>query len=344
MDFESSVERAGAARWCALVATISLMLTSASAARGEAPVRTAWWVAARPWTCAGETGPLARQIELACDATGSCRIAADESSASRRAVLECGENGWTLVAEDAKGTPLWTLSLGPGDDDDARLRRAAVWIARSEGSGVVSRIEAAPKLEIATISPSRWRDTASDQEKPDPSSPDPVAPHLFLGVMGHTTLSTLTNTFNDYVPMGGGRALVMGSIPGLLGPVRFGLAATIEHDLMNAPYASYSSNHTFFRPGVIVGLGAPFEEGSIVGGSLEAGPAFFYGMHEWTSDGELKTEVTGVYGQAAFYIQAPIEGSVRPFLSATASALTAFNNDSPSVLFGVDLGLVWESH
>src|SRR5579864_5305132 len=82
-----------------------------SAGNAATPKPTTWWIETHPWTCSAEAGPLARQVQLACDATGRCAIATDERSADRRAVLVCGDGGWILEARDANDQPLWTLAL-----------------------------------------------------------------------------------------------------------------------------------------------------------------------------------------------------------------------------------------
>jgi hypothetical protein len=114
-------------------------------------------------------------VQLACDATGRCAIANDERSAGRRAVLVYGDDGWTLEARDAKDQPLWTLALGT-TDDDARLRKAGVWIARSEGGPTIiaSRSDAATDAQERSprhTSRSSWSGDVRLRAMPKPVSP-----------------------------------------------------------------------------------------------------------------------------------------------------------------------------
>jgi hypothetical protein len=77
--------------------------------------------------------PVARQAELACDASGGhCRIAQTRDEADRIAALSCAadRSAWRLDAEDRAGRVLWSIVLT--GDPDARARKAGLWIARAE--------------------------------------------------------------------------------------------------------------------------------------------------------------------------------------------------------------------
>ncbi|WP_394834110.1 hypothetical protein LVJ94_47150 [Pendulispora rubella] len=89
-----------------------------------------WWV--DPSSCPEWSTPLARQIALACEAAGhACDVSADQGT--RRIALQCGdEEHWTLEAHDERGTGLWHIEVR--GDNDERLRTAALWVARSEGT------------------------------------------------------------------------------------------------------------------------------------------------------------------------------------------------------------------
>jgi hypothetical protein len=78
---------------------------------------------------------VARQAELACDASGGhCAIAQTREEADRIAALSCAadRSAWRLDAEDRAGRVLWSVVLT--GDPDARARKAGLWIARAEGT------------------------------------------------------------------------------------------------------------------------------------------------------------------------------------------------------------------
>jgi hypothetical protein len=86
---------------------------------------------------------LARELTLACDALGDaedganvagangarCAVAgAGEAKPDRRAVLRCAAAGpWMIDVYDGAGRLAWTFAF----DGEDRMRRAAIWIART---------------------------------------------------------------------------------------------------------------------------------------------------------------------------------------------------------------------
>jgi hypothetical protein len=130
--------------------------------------RAAWWVEVRPWTCAEWTAPLAREIQLACDAVGACTVAAEEAHADRRAVLSCaGETEpWTIDAQSATGLRLWSVTLNGAPA--AKLRQASMWIARAEAEGPTQEPRPAP------IAPQAAPTRAADADRPAADAPPQV--------------------------------------------------------------------------------------------------------------------------------------------------------------------------
>ncbi len=307
-------------------------------ARADTP-QARWWVEARPWTCSAQTGPLARQIQLACDATAACAIAPNEAAASRRAILRCGEGEWTLEAQDVAGRSLWSVALGAGDEE-ARLRTAAVWTARSLGSDLLPVLEpATPARSIAVGVPALPRDEADVPAKETRAAHDPGAPRVSFAAMGHASRPSANST--DYGEAGGARVFATIQLPRVFGPVHFGVAASGEHDWNG------NSDYTLGRAGGIVGIGAPFSGRYVVGLSGEAGAVLLNGL---ARDGYFspnygnmyRSNNVGEYVQASAHVQAPLVGAVRPFLSVSYSKLLGFTGTFPDQLIGLDIGLVWD--
>lgn len=116
-------------RFAAFLAAVSGTLLLAPAAGAAEPA--SFWIEAHPWTCSQHVAPVARELNLACDAAGgACNVAASETSADRRIFLKCDETKWTIEAHDAKGVRLWSVDV-TGDVSD-RARSAAVFAVRAE--------------------------------------------------------------------------------------------------------------------------------------------------------------------------------------------------------------------
>ena len=108
-----------------------------------------WTIEAQPWPCSRLVAALAREVELACDASGgACHVAAAEDPPILRAVLRCSADDstpWSLSAEAMDGEEVWTLSLG--GDVEERLRKGALAIARTPAPE--------PTAPVAPVAPSR---------------------------------------------------------------------------------------------------------------------------------------------------------------------------------------------
>ena len=113
--------------------------------------------------------------DISCDAVGGCKVAADERSAARRAILHCSEETWVLEAQAAPGQKLWTLELD-GEKED-RLRKAAVWIARTE-RGATAAAPAAPARSVSGVGRSAQAQT---EEPPRKSQTENAKPSVGRG-------------------------------------------------------------------------------------------------------------------------------------------------------------------
>jgi hypothetical protein len=307
-----------------------------SAGRAAPPNRITWWVETHPLTCGAQAGPLARQVQLACDATGRCAIASDEPSADRRAVLVCGDDGWTLEARDAKDQPLWRLALGT-TDDDARLRNAGVWIARSEGEGP---IDLPPSTAVATthspVPPSHFVAL-----EPDRVPDDPKARRLSLVAMFHGA-SPRANP-NDYGAAWGGRAVLVGSAPRTTGPLILGVAATAER-------SSGKTGYFLGRGGLTLGLGTSVGELRF-GLLVEGGPALLRLPHPPPGTGRVYVPNSNVsvwigYAQASLFAEWLPRGPIHPFVSPTVTWMIDHGADIPTQwipneIVSFDVGFVW---
>jgi hypothetical protein len=320
----------------AALAATSVAWSSPGRAATTQPVT--WWIETRPWTCSAQAGPLAREVQLACDATGRCAVASDERSADRRAVLVCADDGWTLEARDASDQPLWTLTLGT-TDDDARLRKAGVWIARSEGEGPMAR-----PPSTTTVATTRSPASASPPIAPEPDRVpgDSGSPHLSVAAMFHSS-RPLSNA-SDYDWAWGARAVLAGSAPRTTGPLILGIAGSAEH-------ASGRTDYTLVRAGPTVGLGASVGDfrlgllGEIGLGLLQVPNASTAGMAfpgNAPKPTQMDMSALRTYVQTSLFAQWSLPGPIHPFLSPTMTWLAmGFPATSFDAIVGLDVGLVW---
>src|SRR5262245_23752473 len=119
-----------------LLGAVALLIPrSASADAATTTAARRVWVETRPWTCASEAGPFARDLDLACDALGGvCTVAESEVDATHRAVIVCESPArWSLRVETADRTPLYSVVLD--GDREERRRKAAMWVARVGDEG-----------------------------------------------------------------------------------------------------------------------------------------------------------------------------------------------------------------
>jgi hypothetical protein len=323
------------------LAVFGLTSVAWSSAGRAAPAKPlTWWIETHPWTCSAETGPLARQVQLACDATGRCAVASDEPSADRRAALVCGDDGWTLQARDAKDQPLWTLALGT-TDDDARLRKAGVWIARSEGEGPIDLpLSTTAATTASTVPPSP--SVAAEQDR---APADPKAAHLSFAAMFHG--SSPRSNSEDYGLAWGGRALLVGSAPRATGPLIFGIAGTAER-------SSEKTDYSLVRGGLVLGLGGSAGDFR-VGLLVEGGPALLHAPFDGSGfvvpkcasnqcrpPSPSPTSALHPYAQASLFAQWSLPGPIHPFLSPTATWIVDRGpTQTPNEILGLDVGFVW---
>jgi hypothetical protein len=316
-----------------------------------APARRVW-VEARPWTCDHQIVALARDTELACDALGGrCQIAASEEEATHRAVLVCDSAvRWTLRIETSEGQPVVAVRL-VGDREE-RLRKAAMWIARTEDdgptagppSGSVAPPAPAPPAPVLRVpsapaaSPARDPSTVWADEPDFPPPPKPKkrrAGGLALDATFGVTNSSFVDSFR-----GLHASIVFPAGPFHVGPVG-------AYDQASSFAAGYAGiGHLGGR----AGWGAPFSD-RIVGLWLESGVAWGTrpnagdGYHLWgTSFGSdnAPTDFVTPYGRAEVMLQLPLNGPLRPYVAVAGThAVNEFGEGVQSALFAA--GLAWRA-
>jgi hypothetical protein len=300
---------------------------------------TAWWVDTRPWTCASWTSALAHQIQLACDAGAPCAIASDERAASRCATLVCGsDDRWTLEAHDRSGRILWSLALQGSPED--RLRQAGVWVARSEMSELPplppdSATAPAPTpAPPETTQPPALGATAPDQ--PASASVSPRADHPSEGWLAFSASGRVGEMrlydFSAYDTTvigvtGGVQAAAVARFGGAYG----GLSMAFDQSLSDLG----GTNASVWRPGVVLGWGAPYGEGW-AGLSAAGGGAIsrLYG-------GGYARDEEQFFAEVAAHLKMPRLLGQQPFVSASGAWITGGSMWSSKSLIGLDLGLVW---
>jgi hypothetical protein len=136
-----------------VVGSFVLLASSPAVSRADGARRV--WLEARPWTCARELPSLARDVELACDATrAGCDVARREEDATERVTLYCSDWGtWRIGLGVLDGADAVVATL-EGDREE-RLRSAGMWVARFRPHG-------APP--------------APEEPAPTPPPPPPAAP------------------------------------------------------------------------------------------------------------------------------------------------------------------------
>jgi hypothetical protein len=326
------------------------------AASEEVDARVLWWLEGRPWSCSDAVGPVARRVELACDASGrKCGVASDRARASRLAALVCGpDGGWTrLDAEDGEGHALWSLALS--GDEEAKERKAAMWIARAEVDGPPS----APSQEtVAAVPPSP--PAAPPAEAPPPlqvivvpakdsaQSPSPGEAENAGKVAFDVSLGTAV-PISELEP-GSGSSLVP-----LVG-ARFAAAFRVSRSLFvggagDGMTAPSSSPTTYAHLGGLLALGAPFTH-DWIGASAEGGVSLWIypdGAPTVTHAGIGGTTRTSTtwspgssyavaprpYGKANLVLQWPRETGVRPYLAASFIVSDDGMNRSAMASFGL---------
>jgi hypothetical protein len=313
------------------------------------------WIEARPWTCDHQIVALARDTELACDALGGrCQIAASEVEATHRAVLVCDSAvRWTLRIETSDGQPVVAVRL-VGDREE-RLRKAAMWIARTEDDGPAAGPPSggvappapgppsppAPALRVPSApaaSPARDPATVWADEPDFPPPPKPKerrAGGLALDATFGVTNSSYVDSFR-----GLHASMVFPAGPFHVGPVG-------AYDQASSFADGYAGiGHLGGR----AGWGAPFSD-RIVGLWLESGVAWGtrpnagVGFHlRGTSFGpdNAPTDFVTPYGRAEVMLQLPLKAPLRPYVAVAGThAINEFGEGVQSALFAA--GLAWRA-
>jgi hypothetical protein len=315
---------------------LAALLVLAPIARADEGATVSWWVEARPWNCSDLVAPLAREIELACDAAGGiCRIARSEAEATQYAVISCteGEAPWNLDAEGRDRRRLWSVAL-EGDRDE-RLRKAALWVARGEDDrGSVAASVAPPAAPPAPpASPavpaaeSTARDAADTSQTPT------------NGGLAFSAFGARTTYVNSFLMLAGARVL---AATRLAGGARLGLGLDAEHSVADGLHGYGGGyNLTAGHLGAVVGFGAPWTD-DWVGVSGEAGVAKAKGNY---SDGccssasqlAYTTDKTSAYLKLSLIAQWPRREGLRPFLGASYIASDQLLDQWVTL----DLGAAW---
>jgi hypothetical protein len=235
---------------------------------GNATAQSARWVLSVEVdgaACQTQRAAFEREVLLACEAMGTCKLSPSGLHAVVKATLVCLSNdAWWIQTEAADGTPIAALELRKAPDVD-RLREAAVEVARA----------APPETKPALAFP------------PSTREPGPIDG-------GFLTIGAAA------VAGGSGR-----------------------DEMRHA------------RGGVGFGLGAPFDEGSILGAAAELGVDGMqaYGLPDFRGFRLAELRVAG-YAQVSLVARYPKWVAVRPFVAASAIAFT----DLPWVSGSLDLG------
>lgn len=325
----------------------SVAFAATAAAEDAGPRALSWWVEGRPWTCSDPVGAVARHVSLACDASGGrCRIAARRDQADRIASIACGAAGgpWRLVAEDRTGEPLWSVVLA--GDDDARVRKAALWIARADSGDAAADpiVDAPPPAEAKPVDAAPPPAPPAPCDPPPPPAPPtvlapagappaaetPAATHLF-GDGGRIAMTasflsaasaTSVQSLHVTEPMAGARFT---TALRLLPEVHAGAAIDGITTLTNGDSSTYS------HLGGLVALGAPYAR-DWLGASLEGGVALMS-----TSAAAPGNVAKSTYGKGTVVVQWPREDGIRPYLAV--SYLTSRDAMNESLV--ADLGVAW---
>ena len=330
--------------WLSLAAAgASLVAASTAAAEDAGPRALSWWVEGRPWTCSDPVGAVARHVSLACDAS-RCRIAARREDADRIAAIACGTGGgpWRLVAEDRSGEALWSVVLG--GDDDARVRKAALWIARAESSEALTD----PALDRPTPVKERAASPAPSPAQPvqpmqavpptdiaappqaPPVAETPAATHA-AGDGHPVTMTASLETAAAAAAVQSGRAIQpmagarFSAALRLLPELHAGAAVDGITTIANGETSTYS------HLGGLVAVGAPYAH-DWVGASVEGGVALMS-----TSAAAPGKVLTSPYGKGTFIVQWPREGGIRPYLAVSYLA----SRDAMNYSLVTDLGVAW---
>jgi hypothetical protein len=320
----------------AVLATVGGSIATASAS-AQPPVR--YTIEAQPWSCASFVGPLAQEVQLACDASGApCTIAPPQEQADVVLRLVCQDAGWSLEAIQ-NGQRIWAVALG--GEPHERLRQAGLWAARA--------VE-----DPGSLPPGRPMPTVVPAAPPSPtwSPPPPIARHDVRDdhsasgltfALGAVSLSQGDPFSLEHVFMMGARATAAFDV----GPVRLGGAVSYSSTRPNL----YPTLIGIAELGGIVSIGAPWTS-HVVGVALEGGVRII----GFDFDKDARP-----YVRPSLVFQAPLDGDVRPFLALSlgfspspvssdwgsrSAAVGRGAMPSPGGLLTtatIDLGLAWSA-
>jgi hypothetical protein len=334
-----------------IVAALAAMTTSARADSLR------WELATDGDAC--DLARLAREVQLACDALGSqCGVVTD--APAHRAVLRCPSDGpWTVDAYDAAGRVAWTFAL-EGDD---RVRRAAIWIARTPADAAAPTAMGAHASPPATpprpdVSPNL--PSGDPTSKPSATSPGSdgasMPPHATIAPGESTPPATRTSSRpwgllgaarivsgTGFGPAVGGLA----EVGWLVGPPYLALAIDATAELSLASPNGYSE--TAARVGAGASYGAPWGRlplGVAVEGGAIAGEVSAPAGYTPSSLGFVHA-----FARACLAVQLGGAREWRPYAAISligqvpavrVTSIAALVTSSPSVSGALDVGVAWQ--
>jgi hypothetical protein len=291
-----------------IVAGVFLFL-GVTPARAETALRVVVTVDVDGAGCRSQRAAFEREVFLACEAMGTCKVSPSGLHAVVKATLVCLTNNesWWLRTETIEGGPITSVELRKAPDVD-RLREAAVEVAR-----------AAPPAP--TLTPPATRDEAAPVDA-DRTPPPPSKLPRFIG-----SISAGGNISAER--QAGVGARLLGAIP-IPGPG----FTTVGGAVVAGGQGAGEMRHV--RGGVGFALGAPFDSTSVFGVAAELG---LDGMQAFgpprTMSGIRFAETRfAPYAQASLFARYPKWNAVRPFAAASVIAFS----DLPWVSGSLDLG------
>ena len=316
--------------------TVAALAAIATSARADS---LRWQLATDGDAC--DEARFGREVQLACDALGGgCTVVAE--APARRAVLRCaGEGPWTIDVYDAAGRLAWTFAL----DGDDRMRRAAIWIARTPAdaaapprSGAEPAAEAAPPTPPSDVPPA-----------PAPPPPATVAPGGLTHTAAHASSRPWGLLGAARIVSGTGFGLALGGaaqVGWLVAPPDLALAIDVAAERSLAAPNGYSE--VAARVGAGASYGAPWGhrpigvalEGGAIAGEVSAPPAYV----------PSSLGFVHAFARACLALQLGGAREWRPYaaisLMAQAPAVrvtsdTAVVASSPSVSGALDVGVAW---
>jgi hypothetical protein len=343
-------------------AAFAILTFPAPPARAGEPQAALWTIEAQPWPCARFVADLARDVELACDASGgACHVAAAEDPPTLQAVLGCTADTskpWTLSATTMKGEELWTLTLD--GDQEERLRKGALWIARTPAP-------LPPAPPVIHTAPAPFVAPRDEPRAPPPESDVPEPEQGGLSLEAFFTAGT-GGTHGTGVR---GAGFFHGT-----GATRRGFSLSVASDstsytsnpvplFSNALGPTTSGTTTssrsgwFAQAGAIFIAGAPWTD-SVAGFALESGLAAgtrsglnstaictqqsdfggcarSYATSSWTTESFVTP-----YAAGTFILQVPSHLPLNLFTSATSTVYPFFYRNA-QLFFTFSVGVSWRA-